>query len=166
MPIKPENKARYPKEWPDIRAEVLRRADNMCEFCGVENYAMGRWFENHWHVAHWLGSCENDRPRTDRPHPCHFGESVIWARPIRIVLTIAHLDHQPEHNGERGNRPNLKALCQRCHLRYDAKHHAHNAARTRRDKASQPDLLDTSAAAAVVSDADPAWPDPAEELEG
>ena len=27
---------------------------------------------------------------------------------------------------------NLRALCQRCHLRYDAKHHAKNAARTRR----------------------------------
>jgi hypothetical protein len=25
-------------------------------------------------------------------------------------------------------------MCQRCHLRYDAEHHAHNAAITRREK--------------------------------
>ena len=36
----------------------------------------------------------------------------------RIVLTIAHLDHTPEHC----NPDNLRALCQRCHNRYDAEH--------------------------------------------
>lgn len=38
MPIKPENKARYPKNWKDIRARILQRANNRCEFCGVENH--------------------------------------------------------------------------------------------------------------------------------
>ena len=38
----------------------------------------------------------------------------------RVVLSVAHLDHQPENN----DFSNLKALCQRCHLRYDARHHA------------------------------------------
>ena len=38
MPIKPENKARYPKDWKDIRARILQRANNRCEFCGVENH--------------------------------------------------------------------------------------------------------------------------------
>jgi 5-methylcytosine-specific restriction endonuclease McrA len=33
-----------------------------------------------------------------------------------VVLTVAHLDHQPEHCGDE----NLAALCQRCHNRYDA----------------------------------------------
>ena len=37
---------------------------------------------------------------------------------------------------------NLKALCQRCHLRYDAKHHAKNAAATRRAKGPNLDLFD------------------------
>lgn len=37
---------------------------------------------------------------------------------IKIVLTIAHLDHDPTNN----NRKNLKALCQRCHNRYDIEH--------------------------------------------
>ena len=35
-----------------------------------------------------------------------------------IVLTIAHLDHTPENCSD----DNLKALCQRCHNRYDAEH--------------------------------------------
>lgn len=45
-----------------------------------------------------------------------------------VVLTVAHLDHQSENCTD----ANLRALCQRCHLRYDAKHHAKNAAKTRR----------------------------------
>lgn len=35
-----------------------------------------------------------------------------------VVLTIAHLDHIPEHC----DPDNLRALCQRCHNRYDAEH--------------------------------------------
>lgn len=39
MPIKPENRHRYPKDWKDIRAAILGRADNRCEWagCGLEN---------------------------------------------------------------------------------------------------------------------------------
>jgi 5-methylcytosine-specific restriction endonuclease McrA len=48
----------------------------------------------------------------------------------KVVLTIAHLDHVPEHCG----RENLRALCQRCHNRYDAKHRA----RTRKRFADAP----------------------------
>jgi len=46
----------------------------------------------------------------------------------RIVLTIGHLDHTPENCDE----SNLRAWCQRCHLNYDAKHHAQTAYNTRR----------------------------------
>ena len=38
MPIKPENKSRYQKNWKEIRARILERANNRCEFCGVENH--------------------------------------------------------------------------------------------------------------------------------
>lgn len=38
----------------------------------------------------------------------------------RVVLTVAHLDHNPPNR----RMSNLKALCQRCHLKYDEKHHA------------------------------------------
>lgn len=38
----------------------------------------------------------------------------------KVVLTVAHLNHIPEDC----NDANLKHWCQRCHLAYDAKHHA------------------------------------------
>jgi 5-methylcytosine-specific restriction endonuclease McrA len=39
MPIKPENKARYPDDW-ELRSRFVRfvRARNKCEWCGAENY--------------------------------------------------------------------------------------------------------------------------------
>lgn len=40
MPILPENRKRYPKDWKQIRRKILDRANSMCEFCGVENYAL------------------------------------------------------------------------------------------------------------------------------
>ncbi|MFP3986932.1 hypothetical protein U9R90_05395 [Streptomyces sp. E11-3] len=45
-----------------------------------------------------------------------------------VVLTVAHLDHQPENV----DPANLMAACQACHLRYDAAHHRETRARTRR----------------------------------
>ena len=36
------------------------------------------------------------------------------------TLTVAHLDHMPEHCTE----DNLMAMCAPCHLKYDAQQHA------------------------------------------
>lgn len=38
----------------------------------------------------------------------------------KVVLTVHHLDFDPTHNEEH----NLIALCQRCHIRLDAKYKA------------------------------------------
>jgi hypothetical protein len=46
-----------------------------------------------------------------------------------VVLTTGHLDHTPENV----DRENLRHWCQRCHLVYDAKHHAQTAYQTRRE---------------------------------
>lgn len=54
-----------------------------------------------------------------------------------IVLTIAHLDHQPENC----DPENLRAWCQRHHLAYDAEHHKANAYRTRKDKAQTMEMF-------------------------
>lgn len=55
-----------------------------------------------------------------------------------VVLTIAHLDHVPENC----DPENLRAWCQRCHLRYDAAHHAATANQTRRSGRAMADLFD------------------------
>jgi 5-methylcytosine-specific restriction endonuclease McrA len=37
-PISPANKRCYPKNWNEIREQILARAGNKCEVCGVENH--------------------------------------------------------------------------------------------------------------------------------
>jgi len=111
MPIKPENRKLYPPNWKAIRAEVLERAGNKCEFCGRHNWG-------------WIDES---------------GDTCCGGP--RIVLTIAHLDHDPRNNGDPGNRPNLAALCQRCHNRHDAKMRAGHARVTRRAKVANRELF-------------------------
>lgn len=107
MPIRAEERSRYPKDWPAVSARIRERAGNRCE--GSPAYP----------------DC---RAENGAPHP---------ATGSRVVLTVAHLDHTPENVSD----ANLKAMCQRCHLTYDAKHHAANAARTRRAKLASGDLF-------------------------
>lgn len=124
MPIKAENKHRYPANWREIRAATLKRAGNCCEFCGVPNGVYRIRGMDEW---------TNDA-----------GQAETWAmdgeRVSVIVLTIAHLDHTPENCAP----ANLKALCQRCHLAYDAAHHRQTAYRTRREGKAAGDLFDAN----------------------
>ena len=100
---------RYHKDWKAIRAEVLERAGDRCEECGVLNYDYGaRDRFGKWHTEVDIDGMKSD----DGEHLWPDGYPKI----IRIVLTISHTDHDINNNGEPGNRPNLKALCQRCHL--------------------------------------------------
>lgn len=108
MPIKKELRHLYPKNWKEIRERILARANNRCEFCGVENGTLVY----------------------KEDFVCKPGQ-IPGCYPV--VLTIAHLDHDPTHN----DPENLRALCQTCHNRYDAKHRAANRSHTaalKRDK--------------------------------
>ena len=122
MPIRPENKNRYPKDWPAISARIRQRAGNRCEECGIENYALGgrRNRDGLWMPARPLGrnGCGLEWPKPGDWAWCGDNNLVGQAtlRIVRIVLTVAHMDHQPENCADE----NLKALCQRCHNRYDA----------------------------------------------
>lgn len=121
MPIKPENRARYPKDWKEIRKRILERAGHKCEDCGVPNYS----YRNR----------KTDAVTTDEMLLESWIEDGEQA--TRIVLTIAHLDHVPEHC----DPANLRAWCQRCHLAYDHDHHQANAYQTRRRGKADGDLL-------------------------
>lgn len=46
-------------------------------------------------------------------------EAIPNPKKVKVVLTIAHLDHDETNHNVSDDR--LKALCQLCHLRYDAK---------------------------------------------
>lgn len=111
MPI---DYSRYPPNWKtEIVPAIIARANNKCECCGLENkqivYSISLpvrinykykqrtiWFRN-----------EQDARRED-----------IDYRPVAVVLTIAHLDHDEDNWNVKYDR--LKAMCQICHLRYDA----------------------------------------------
>ncbi|MEM9219544.1 MAG: HNH endonuclease, partial [Cyanobacteria bacterium P01_F01_bin.150] len=53
------------------------------------------------------------RVRGPRISECRLAAEIMEA-PGRFVLTVAHLDHDPENPNAR-----LKALCAPCHCRYD-----------------------------------------------
>lgn len=140
MPIKPENRHLYPprKEWMSIRAEVLERAGNRCEWedCGIEN---GEWGLRDMTGKWWPSA---DFMNGDVPEDVLFEpDGAELRQAYRIVLTIAHVDHDPRNNGEPGNRPNLRAWCQYHHLAWDRSHHIANGRKTRDAKKGQESLL-------------------------
>ncbi len=122
MPIRIENRHRYPRDWKQIRAAILERTGNRCEQCGVPNRA--------WRLP-GFGPWTFDPATADE-------WSDEGRKATRIVLTIAHLDHTPENC----DPANLRALYQRCHLAYDADHHQRTAYRTRRAGKALGGLLD------------------------
>lgn len=117
MPIRSENRGRYPADWEAISKRIrFERAGGRCECPGGKD------------------GCGLHRGR--RCVERH-GESAIWARG-KVVLTVMHLDHTPENN----NESNLRAACQRCHLIYDKAHHAETSALTRDARSGQGRLFD------------------------
>lgn len=112
MPIRPENKARYPKDWRAISLDVRVNARWRCECdgrCGGKNCGVPLAIRGRGQL------CD---AQDDLPHPITGS---------KVVLTVAHLDHTPENC----DRANLKAMCQACHLAYDRDHHAETARATR-----------------------------------
>ena len=151
MPIRPEMKDRHPKDWPAISMRIRERDGNKCKWCGVPNHELGgRDSEGHWFKARPLGEKllrlewpkENETAWCYRPLPGGCWDKgpfyELRCRIVRIVLTVAHLNHKPEDCSDE----NLVALCQRCLLRYDAKHHAATAAATRRKALNNRELFD------------------------
>ena len=142
-PIRESQKKRYPANWKEIRARILKRADNRCEVCGVRNHelivrradALERYYYVHdfdSEVFPWFPREEEYRHRHGPALTCCEVDDD-WRDPVKVILTVAHLDHTPEHNDD----DNLKALCQLHHLRHDAKEHGKNAAATRRARGSR-----------------------------
>lgn len=107
MPIDYSN---YPPNWKtEIVPRIRKRSGGRCE-C--------------------MGECGLHKTTSGPRRCCELnGEKAKWAKG-KIVLTVAHLNHDPMDCRDE----NLKALCQRCHLRYDADHHAKNSKATREKK--------------------------------
>ena len=95
MPISAENQRLYPHDWKEIGARIRARAGNCCE--GSPAYP----------------DC---RAANGQPHP---------VTGSKVVLTVAHLDHDPRNS----DPARLRAWCQRCHNTYDAPFRAANRAK-------------------------------------
>ena len=129
MPIDYKN---YPKNWKtEIRPAIINRAKSCCEFCNVPNYKVilrGSWKET---------NCYQDDDGTiynantsEVIGSDYVGEVHPTNKMIKVVLTVAHLDHDINNN----DLLNLKALCQRCHLIYDKEHHKKNRSKSSKIK--------------------------------
>jgi hypothetical protein len=107
MPIRPENRERYPADWDAISLAAKEAAGWRCACAGVCGRPGAHLDED--------GRCRN----------VHGGKA--FGTGSRVVLTTAHLNHLPEDC-----RPeNLVPMCQGCHLHYDRDHHAQTRAQTR-----------------------------------
>ncbi len=146
MPIRPENRARYPKDWPQLSHAAKERAGWKCQHpgCTARQYSAGEW-------VLWGGSAHHEWRQVVEPAATYaearqaaaeadWQREHLGSKPLTvIVLTVAHLNHTPEDC-----RPeNLAAMCQRHHLAYDAKHHTRTAYATRKAAAQTADLFDT-----------------------
>lgn len=99
MPIRRDYRAFYGREWRDgIRPKILKRAGGLFD-------AKGKY----------LGEAKCELcGAMDRQAYIDLIGFTRW-----VQIGVAHLDHDPGNN-----KPgNLKALCRKCHLNYDAKHH-------------------------------------------
>jgi len=121
----PVDYKRYPNDWKAISARIRARSGGRCE-C-----------ESHCGLHTTTGRCREIN-----------GQPAKWAKG-KVVLTVAHLG-VAKPDGAKGDKhdktdcrdENLKAMCQRCHLRFDLDEHMANAAKTRKAKAlkRQPEL--------------------------
>lgn len=118
MPI---DYANYPKDWRVISKRIrFERAQGRCECrgeCGTLHVGELSYngYEKH--------DISDNRCREAQG-------SIADTFRGRVILTVAHTCHDPLCT----NPDHLRAMCQRCHLRYDRQHHAVNAGRTRRHK--------------------------------
>lgn len=111
MPI---NYKEYPPNWKtEIRPAILERAKNCCEECGAPNHEL--IYRSIKGKSDWILTPEGH-------------EADVLAldgfKSTKIILTIAHLDHDKLNHNVKLDR--LKALCQRCHLKYDLNRHIQN----------------------------------------
>lgn len=116
MPI---DYSRYPPSWKtEIVPAILSRCSGRCEECGLENHSFV------WAVKFFIKN--EDRRYTERSIWFRVEADAIREskgddhrrKKVKVVLTVAHLDHDETNVTVQLDR--LRALCQACHLRYDA----------------------------------------------
>lgn len=120
----PMDRKKYPPDWEAISGRIRARAGNRCEECGVDNGTMGRRDRS----GRWWTEVELTRASVSELIAAF---AAVPNTLSRIVLTVAHVDHDTANNDE----SNLRCLCQYHHLLLDREQHAYNRAITRKRNA-------------------------------
>ena len=124
MPI---DYSKYPPNWlTEIRPAILKRAGQIldddgnieveacCEICKLKNHT---WYHRIVVLMPEVADPVLRRDNGGSPSLCALcGEK--HHKPVQLVLTVAHLDHDETNHDVQLDR--LAALCQKCHLAYDA----------------------------------------------
>lgn len=126
----PMDKSRYPSNWKEIALQKKQAANWTCEECDRECKRPDEdWLEFVQRVVFSRYACEC-------PEALNL-LAEIQEKPVRFVLTVAHLNQDPSDN-----RPaNLRALCSVCHLRHDRPFRQYNSQR-KRERGGQLSLLE------------------------
>ena len=112
---------KYPSNWlKEIRPRIMKRANNTCEFDGCDFKHLETVFavKKKGKTVGWYRDFE-EADKQPKTFEIKKGELVPNPKPVKVILTIAHLDHDETNHNVKDER--LKASCQLCHLRYDAK---------------------------------------------
>ncbi len=126
MPIK--DQSIYPPYWKQFSLYIRKeRAEDKCEQCGVENYAVGaRGKDGVFRDERSISGLNSDVGMA------LYGTDFNW-KMTKIVLTVAHLDNTggicdcKRRTGRKCAIPDhVLALCQKCHLQMDLPHHLAN----------------------------------------
>lgn len=122
----PMDRAKYPKDWTAISNRVRQRAGQRCERCKAPNGASVARADGCYMLTD--GSVFSDVDGA--PMGKARGSEFPAKKHLRIVLTVAHLDHDSMGTDE----TRMQALCQKCHLAYDRDQHTASAKATRRGR--------------------------------
>ncbi len=132
MPINYEN---YPPNWKAISLRIRKREGNRCKWCAAPNHT--EIVRSSVEPAHYIVFDADEAvymfPDGQWIRLSEIPDEYDISHGIKVVLTVAHLNHDITDNTD----GNLAALCQRCHLRHDAKHHASNSKATRARKKAE-----------------------------
>lgn len=139
MPIKAENRSKYPPNWGEISKRVRHeRAGNRCERCGAPNgqvIARGAGPNAGTYMVE-TGDVYDDDDGSFLG--AARGSEYLPRRFVKVVLTVGHINHDPADCAD----SNLRAWCQKCHLAHDQEHHQRNARATRRGRKAARELFD------------------------